>query len=68
MAGETHLTDCGLPGIVRIPYGLHACHFYSGREQLLEALVPYFVAGLRGKERCLWITAPPLPAPMPCRP
>jgi hypothetical protein len=25
-------------------------------------LVPYAVAGLRGNERCLWVTAPPLPA------
>ena len=57
-----HLTDCGLPGIERIPYGLHACHFYPDRERLVEALVPYFLAGLRNNERCLWIAAPPLPA------
>jgi MEDS: MEthanogen/methylotroph, DcmR Sensory domain len=57
-----HLTDCGLPGISRIPYGLHACHFYPDREHLVEALVPYFLAGLRNNERCLWIAAPPLPA------
>jgi hypothetical protein len=25
-------------------------------------MVPYFIAGLRENERCLWITAPPLPA------
>jgi hypothetical protein len=25
-------------------------------------LVPYFVAGLRNNERCLWVTAHPLPA------
>jgi MEDS: MEthanogen/methylotroph, DcmR Sensory domain len=57
-----HLTDCGLPGISRIPYGLHACHFYPDREHLVAALVPYFLAGLRNNERCLWIAAPPLPA------
>lgn len=56
------ITQCGLPGINAIPYGLHACHFYRDREHLMEALVPYFVAGLRNHERCLWITAPPLPA------
>ena len=55
------LTECGLPGIERIPYGLHACHFYASREALVEALVPYFMAGLRNNERCLWVTAPPLP-------
>jgi two-component system, sensor histidine kinase PdtaS len=58
-----NLTDCGLPGIQRIPYGMHACHFYPDRAQLVEALVPYFMAGLRNNERCLWVTAPPLPAP-----
>jgi hypothetical protein len=57
-----HLTDCGLPGISRIPYGLHACNFYPDRQRLVEALVPYFLAGLRNNERCLWIAAPPLPA------
>lgn len=57
-----HFTDCGLPGISRIPYGLHACHFYPDRQRLVEALVPYFLAGLRNHERCLWVAAPPLPA------
>lgn len=57
-----HMTACGLQGIRSIPYGLHACHFYPGREALIEALVPYFVAGLRAGERCIWVAAPPLPA------
>lgn len=61
-ANLPNITRLGLPGIDRIPFGFHACHFYSNREQLIEAMVPYFVAGLRNKERCLWITAQPLPA------
>jgi hypothetical protein len=56
------ITHCGLPGINRVPFGMHACHFYRDRAELAAALVPYFVAGLRGHERCLWVTAPPLPA------
>lgn len=63
MSGEpTHssFTDCGLPGIKDIPYGVHMCHFYEGREDLAAALVPYFAAGLRNNERCIWITAEPL--------
>jgi hypothetical protein len=59
---SSSLTDCGLPGIREIPYGVHMCHFYREREDLVEALVPYFIAGLRSGERCIWITAPPLPA------
>jgi len=57
-----NLTDCGLPGIRQVPYGVHMCHFYSTREELAAALVPYFVAGLRANERCIWICAEPLPA------
>lgn len=59
---DTHFTRCGLPGIELIPFGMHACHFYSTRDELVAALVPYFVAGLSGNERCLWITSAPLPA------
>ncbi|MBV8030018.1 MAG: MEDS domain-containing protein [Betaproteobacteria bacterium] len=55
-------TDCGLPGIRSIPYGMHMCHFYSDREELAATLVPYFAAGLRNNERCIWITAEPLSA------
>ena len=54
------LTECGLPGIRRIPYGVHMCHFYAGPDDLAAALVPYFAAGLRNNERCIWITAEPL--------
>lgn len=38
------------------------CHFYPSRQVLLEALVPYFLAGIDNNERGLWIAAPPLPA------
>ena len=59
---SSHLTDCGLPGIRHIPYGVHMCNFYRTREDLVAALVPFFAAGLRANERCIWITAEPLPA------
>lgn len=57
-----HLTACGLPGIELVPYGIHACHFYSSRDELIGALVPYFKAGLENNECCLWVCASPLPA------
>lgn len=59
---HSHLTDCGLPGVRHIPYGIHMCNFYRTREDLIAALVPFFAAGLRNNERCIWITAAPLPA------
>ena len=57
-----HLTECGLPGIKHIPYGVHMCNFYKTRDELIAALVPFFAAGLRNNERCIWITAAPLHA------
>ena len=60
MSSLPNLTDCGLDGVNAIPYGVHMCHFYEGREDLAAALVPYFSAGLRKNERCIWITSDPL--------
>jgi hypothetical protein len=62
MAKLPHITHFGLPGIDRVPFGMHARHFFSTRRELAAALVPYFAAGLRANERCLWVTASPLPA------
>lgn len=57
-----HVTECGLPGVKTIPYGVHMCHFYETRAELAAALVPFFVAGLKKQERCIWVTAAPLDA------
>jgi MEDS: MEthanogen/methylotroph, DcmR Sensory domain len=62
MVNIPYITRCGLPGIEHVPFGMHACHFYRNRNELVAAMVPYFIAGLRENERCLWITAPALPA------
>src|SRR5438270_13646437 len=56
------ITDCGVPGIKPLVYGSHLCHFYPSRQELIDGLVPFFQAGLRNNERCLWVTAEPLPA------
>lgn len=55
-------TESGIPGIGKLPWGSHFCHFYRNKRELTESLVPYFEAGLNNHERCLWITAEPLPA------
>lgn len=57
----SHLTTFGLLGIDVVPHGFHACHFYRSRQDLLDATIPFLLAGLRNDERCLWIAAPPLP-------
>ena len=57
-----HLTECGLPGIGQVAYGVHLCHFYPNRQVLAEGLVAYFKAGLRNNERCIWVAGDPMPA------
>ena len=61
-AARPNVTDCGIPGIKVVPYGIHLCHLYQERQELLDSLMPYFKAGLHLDDRCLWITAPPLTA------
>ena len=54
--------ESGIAAVGRVPWGTHFCQFYRSRDDLLETLVPYFEAGLRDHEACLWITAAPLEA------
>lgn len=54
------LTSYGVPGVDKVPFGIHVCHFYRAREDLVDALVPYFAAGLGNNESCVWIS--PFPA------
>src|SRR5712691_12806540 len=56
----TQLRKTGLGVLGDIPWGTHCCHFYQTQRDLLETLIPYFKAGLEGKEFCLWIVNEPL--------
>jgi signal transduction histidine kinase len=59
MSWTADLTKYGIPGIDNVPFGIHVCHFYRARHDLVDALVPYFAAGLCNNENCVWVT--PLP-------
>jgi hypothetical protein len=59
---KKHVTASGIPGVGLVPHDFHMCHFYPTRKELLEALLPYFAAGASNNERCIWITAPSIPA------
>lgn len=59
---ESHLTTFGIPGITTVPYGIHMCQFYVSRNDLIDGLLPYFLAGINHNERCIWIAADPLPS------
>ncbi len=52
----------GIPVLGQIPWGSHLCQFYRSESDLLDVLVPFFVAGLQNREKCLWIAGPRLPA------
>ncbi len=52
----------GIAAVGTIPWGAHFCQFYRTEEDLTEILVPYFEAGLRDGESCLWVTGRSLDA------
>jgi len=58
MSGNT--TSSGIRGIGRVPWGTHLCHFYRTRQDLVDSIVPYFIAGLKNNEQCMWGAAAPL--------
>jgi len=45
----------GVPLIGSVPWGTHFCQFYQAGEDLFNIIIPYFKAGLRNNEFCLWI-------------
>lgn len=59
---NSHVSSFGIPGLGAAPYGLHMCHFFPTRQELIDGLVPYFEAGIDNNERCIWVTSSPLPA------
>ncbi len=52
----------GIEAVGSIPWGSHFCQFYNDEADLCETLVPYFQAGLRDNESCLWVTGHTLEA------
>lgn len=56
--------DSGIDAVGDIAWGTHFCQFYRTKEDLAETLVPYFEAGLRANESCLWVTSERLEADM----
>lgn len=52
----------GIEAVGEISWGTHFCQFYREQADLTETLVPYFEAGLKNNESCLWVTAEKLEA------
>ncbi|HUL39367.1 MAG TPA: MEDS domain-containing protein [Methanomassiliicoccales archaeon] len=56
------LRDSGIEVVGKVPWGTHFCQFYQGQPDLVDLLVPYFAAGLKNNEFCMWVTSEPLKA------
>jgi MEDS: MEthanogen/methylotroph, DcmR Sensory domain len=52
----------GIQAVGAIPFGSHFCQFYRTKADLVDTLVPFFEAGLRNDEMCMWVTSHPLEA------
>ncbi len=52
----------GIDVIGDLPWGTHFGLFYKTKQDLIDFLVPYFEAGLKNNEFCMWVTAEPLNA------
>ncbi len=57
---STELRRSGIDVIGDVGWGTHFCQFYRTAQDLLDILIPYFVAGLQNNEFCMWITSEPL--------
>jgi PAS domain S-box-containing protein len=53
----TELRKTGISVIGDVRWGTHFCYFYETKQDLLEAQVLYFKAGLESKEFCLWLVS-----------
>jgi DNA-binding CsgD family transcriptional regulator len=49
-----------LEEIGSLAWGSHLCLFYETKNDLLEAMVPFFRQGLENHEYCLWVSVSPL--------
>ncbi len=49
--------ESGIAFLGNLSWGSHFCQFYETKKDMLEILVPYFKAGLRNNEYCVWVTS-----------
>ena len=59
MPGAAREPSAAAASFERLPWGTHLCHLYRGESELLSAAVPFIRAGLRNRERCLWVSSDP---------
>lgn len=58
--GEKQLRSTGIAAVGDVPWGTHFFLFHETKEDLIEACLPYFRAGLENRELCIWAIDDPL--------
>src|SRR3984957_3351803 len=58
---DEQLRQTGIGVVGDVPWGTHFFLFHETNQDLIAACVPYFQAGLEGRELCIWAIAYPLP-------
>jgi PAS domain S-box-containing protein len=56
---KPELRRTGISVVGDAPWGLHFSLFYDSEGDLLDAIVPYFAAGLEAHELCVWAPSEP---------
>ena len=58
--GNEQLRSTGISVVGHVPWGTHFFLFHETKEDLIDACIPYFRAGLESKELCVWAIDDPL--------
>src|SRR6202171_878355 len=58
--GDEQLRATGIGVVGDVPWGTHFFLFHETREDLIDACIPYFRAGLESGELCVWAIGDPL--------
>src|SRR5205823_11781886 len=58
--GYEHLRSTGIGVVGEVPWGTHFFLFHETMEDLIDACIPYFRAGLESGELCVWAIGDPL--------
>ncbi len=57
---DEQLRSTGIGVVGDVPWGTHFFLFHETQEDLIDACLPYFRAGLESRELCIWAIAEPL--------
>jgi signal transduction histidine kinase len=57
---DRQLRQTGIGVVGDVPWGTHFFLFHETKEDLIDACIPYFQAGLESRELCMWGIADPL--------